>query len=285
MKNKYFTLIALHIRNWCRKKVSLTKFQVPSFPRLHETVTPCADKFPRANSIKFTLIELLVVIAIIGILASLLLPALSLAKKSAQSALCASNEKQVGLALFGYVNDFDSYFPVVLSKPTGSNIFPYYWYYALGPYLNKKSDMTSATLSSYVKIVQCPTHTERYIQLSGNTSKRNSFSYGMNWTMGPNNNHAYWRKTSQWKSPDDSIAVTATGYWGNYHASQQLDNSYISSCANMYDGKGVHNGANNILWQDGHVKAWSNVRNLTASPYSVGSDKDKWSKGFEPWNP
>ncbi len=59
----------------------------------------------------FTLIELLVVIAIIAILAAILFPVFAKAREKARQSTCASNVKQITLAMLQYAQDYDERWP------------------------------------------------------------------------------------------------------------------------------------------------------------------------------
>jgi len=59
----------------------------------------------------FTLIELLVVVAIIAILAAMLLPAMSQSRETARRTVCMNNERQAGLGMTMYVEDFNCFPP------------------------------------------------------------------------------------------------------------------------------------------------------------------------------
>ncbi len=123
---------------------------------------------PTRRSAAFTLIELLVVIAIIGILASMLLPALGKAKARAKGAQCNSNMRQVMMGTIHYIDDCDGYIPPmgmdkVVSFPAIQNAGPngtvwitnpayYYWPDIMRPYLGSRSVITCPAVTDSAKL-------------------------------------------------------------------------------------------------------------------------------------
>lgn len=115
------------------------------------------------NKKGFTLVELLVVIAIIAILAAMLLPALEQARARARTAVCMNNLKQLGLAWFMYLNDYDEFFPPVnQGNPCWAYPGNYHamWVKFIAPYVQQiKSNYPFPTtrLISNDFITICPT--------------------------------------------------------------------------------------------------------------------------------
>lgn len=112
----------------------------------------------------FTLIELLVVIAIIAILAAILFPVFAQAKEAAKKTMCLSNEKNIGLAIIMYGNDYDDSYVLVQRKPTpqedpnntGDGV-P--WQFLIDPYVKNGSTEETVSLGDneiYGGVWNCP---------------------------------------------------------------------------------------------------------------------------------
>jgi prepilin-type N-terminal cleavage/methylation domain-containing protein/prepilin-type processing-associated H-X9-DG protein len=130
----------------------------------------------------FTLIELLVVIAIISILAGILLPVFAQVREKARAASCASNSKQLSLAILQYVQDYDETMPLV-EYYTNSPYPDHYvtWARAVQPYMKNWN------------ILRCPdTEKDPYGAWGGNDpnaiyDRQSSISYAYNYTyLNPN---------------------------------------------------------------------------------------------------
>jgi prepilin-type N-terminal cleavage/methylation domain-containing protein/prepilin-type processing-associated H-X9-DG protein len=115
----------------------------------------------RTNTLRhgFTLIELLVVIAIIGVLISLLLPAVQKVREAAALTQCANNLKQIGLALHNYQST-NGYFPTAYkmlatpdpAAPSGTGTYGPSAFVLILPYLElddlyRQIDISKAALN------------------------------------------------------------------------------------------------------------------------------------------
>jgi prepilin-type N-terminal cleavage/methylation domain-containing protein/prepilin-type processing-associated H-X9-DG protein len=170
------------------------------------------------SAIAFTLIELLVVIGIIGVLTSLLMPALSRAKGKASDTKCISNLRQIGIALVIYADENQGKLPYAERLPTSpvtpTNVLP------------RIVDVLSNHVGGAVAVFRCPRDLVR-----PSFYEKEGSSY-------------------EWNYQANGKPIVLPGVINGIQMTQE-------KARLMYDYENFHpgstNGTKNVLHGDGHV--------------------------------
>lgn len=214
----------------------------------------------------FTLIELLVVIAIIAILAAILFPVFARVREKARQTSCASNEKQIGLAIIQYVQDNNETYPV--NATAYSNV--YYasngWADAVYPYVKSAEafkcpdDPTTATAPN-VPISFAINWNLINMQFSGGSA---AAAATLAVQLAPASTVLAFECQGETFNPtaaggpDTSPAGSMDpGFWGGRfgnNAGQYATGSDPIKTLNVIAVGPVHTGGSNYLVCDGHVK-------------------------------
>ena len=196
----------------------------------------------------FTLVELLVVIAIIAILAAILFPVFAKAREKARQSSCQSNQKQLGLAVMQYVQDYDEMMPYSYDAVNCDN-------YMSAP----------ERLASYIKNVQiwsCPSAAK--VSAAANGVACSYFGNGVVFYAHPS--------LAQIKRPAEGVV-----FWEFMETRNQFYRRPNYSGAG-YGGAvsagrygAIHNEGGNYSFIDGHVK-WRREQDATMGIFLLTPD-------------
>lgn len=195
----------------------------------------------RKRQAAFTLVEALIVLGIIALLVAIVVPVFNSARSRGRTATCASNLRQIAIALEFYADDHRNLYPSSAYAPTNCT-----WADLVYPYLKTPG------------VFNCPEYSKApyrpgrppdelidgVTQFFDGSYKLNSFEIA--------NVIAFHR--SRWKQPSETIfALEGDGGIAGIGGAPQADEATIRAMGvQIRHGDGL-----NILFGDGHVKRLS----------------------------
>lgn len=262
------------------------------------------QKTGRGRPSAFTLVELLAVIAIIGILLSILLPVLGIARSKARAAKCASNIRQLHMANTMYSNEWDDHY-----VPAAPDIFSGFggrirWHgvrETAGP--NSPFDPRKSALYAYFgkqhKIKVCPSFRD-FLESGSQAYEAGTGGYGYNQQYVGGTNYLFGTGPDAARHPTKSTKITGPGNCImfadaampiGYPSQTIIEYSFIEpprwhlrpgrEPSNAKPDPSIHfrhARKTNAAWCDGHVTS-EKFAFTTQTNISHG-DNEKWNVGW-----
>ena len=211
------------------------------------------------------------VIAIIAILAAILFPVFAKAREKARTAFCANNLKQMGIAMWMYMQDYDEMFipGYICYRPQGSRCLggARYWRDLIEPYVKSNP------------IRECPSFNGPPYQYPGTLRAGgysiNFISYGPTGHTPPASNYGWpyagggyfiGASVSQADHPSTTVWVVDYTFQGYALISSSGDLPTVHIWLSQQPDAMRHNDGLNVLFVDGHVK-WARPETLPYNNY------------------
>ncbi len=244
-------------------------------------------KFVKMPATKgFTLVELLVVISIIALLLSILMPSLNVARKQAQTLICGTRQKDLGLAFNLYVGDNNQELPASLQyDPPNSGKYGR-WVTKLAPYYSQAKNALKESggrfAGVYIDMYRCPTQEKKYSV----DDAVGTYGYNMYLTFQDYHKEYNWRKIENFIRPGEVPVLACLsgdtyegmGGDGGLHMNPYGPHPLVfkygwmggtprpGSMVNNFGPAPVHRGKTNFLFADWHVET-RNVSNENKWPW------------------
>ncbi|MDD2707460.1 MAG: prepilin-type N-terminal cleavage/methylation domain-containing protein [Verrucomicrobiae bacterium] len=204
------------------------------------------ERFSGRHFRGFTILELLIVVGILSLLAALLMPAMSSARKKGQQIHCMNNLRQIGMAHVQYANDWEERIVPGLEVTGGA-----YW----EQLLEKQCGIRVGKMEGH--LFWCPANKETPLSA---WMPKEFFCANMNYTRNSEIDRMLYGSipdpTRTVMVADGKVAAPYAVITTIFHASSATNRIHFS----------LHGGRANCLFVDGHVEGIENLKDLIVKP-------------------